>query len=501
MKTLPLLLACALAAPAAAQCSDALSLARNQLSATGAGGYALFAGGTQGMSGLTLVDVYDVAANTWSVTELSAPRGGIGAASVGNVAVFAGGGFFTAFGSYATLDVVDIFDVSAGTRTTAQLSVRRMFPAAAAAGTKIVVAGGIHAGAPPFSMHDTVDIYDTATGTWTAAQLSQARYLMAAAGAGDFALFAGGHDGALPVATVDVYHAPSGTWVTSALSLPRMQATAAALGSRIYVAGGLVWTGTDFVATDVVDVYDTATGTWSVTALSTPRRLAAATSVGGKLYVAGGDGPGGPSDVVDVFDGATWSTLRLSEAREAVVGCSTQGTALFAGGLTAGDALTPTVDRFSAGGPSSFCFGDGSGAQCACGNAGAIGEGCANSSGRGARLDGAGCNAVSADSLRLDIGGLPAAQPVLLFAGQNATVGGAGAVFGDGLRCAGGAVHRLGVHAGNAAGTSSWGPGLIAAQGWGAGDTRRFQAWYRDPAGPCGTGYNLSNGVEVTFVP
>jgi hypothetical protein len=31
------------------------------------------------------------------------------------------------------------------------------------------------------------------------------------------------------------------------------------------------------------------------------------------------------------------------------------------------------------------------------------------------------------------------------------------------------------------------------------GDTWRFQAWYRDPAGPCGTGFNLSNGLEVTF--
>jgi hypothetical protein len=38
--------------------------------------------------------------------------------------------------------------------------------------------------------------------------------------------------------------------------------------------------------------------------------------------------------------------------------------------------------------------------------------------------------------------------------------------------------------------------------GWASGDLRRFQTWYRDPTGsPCGAGFNLSHGVEVTFTP
>ncbi len=34
-----------------------------------------------------------------------------------------------------------------------------------------------------------------------------------------------------------------------------------------------------------------------------------------------------------------------------------------------------------------------------------------------------------------------------------------------------------------------------------AGETWYFQGWYRDPMGPCGTAFNLSNGLAVTFAP
>ncbi|MCB9915954.1 MAG: hypothetical protein H6828_12560 [Planctomycetes bacterium] len=176
------------------------------------------------------------------------------------------------------------------------------------------------------------------------------------------------------------------------------------------------------------------------------------------------------------------------EARSAVSG---------SGGEVIGFQLVQT----SSGSPfTGYCFGDGSGTACPCGNAGGAGEGCANSSGAGATLGAIGSTSASVDDQVFQAGGLLPNRPALLFVGDNAVNGGNGTVFGDGLRCAGGNIVRLGVRVPDALGAAHWGPGLAAQGGWSAGQTKRFQVWYRDPiASPCGSAFNLTNGLEVGF--
>ena len=67
-------------------------------------------------------------------------------------------------------------------------------------------------------------------------------------------------------------------------------------------------------------------------------------------------------------------------------------------------------------------------------------------------------------------------------------------------------VFRFPAQTSGASGHASLGPGLVAtSQNFApngdieSGGTWRFQAWYRDPNGSCGTGFNLSNGVKVEF--
>jgi hypothetical protein len=86
--------------------------------------------------------------------------------------------------------------------------------------------------------------------------------------------------------------------------------------------------------------------------------------------------------------------------------------------------------------------------------------------------------------------------------GNQQAGGGLGVPFLDGLRCVSGQIFRF-----PAKGISSFshleqrdvvaGTGLLIQ----AGVTWNFQAWYRNPPGPCGLGANLSNALSVTFTP
>lgn len=147
---------------------------------------------------------------------------------------------------------------------------------------------------------------------------------------------------------------------------------------------------------------------------------------------------------------------------------------------------------------SAYCFGDGSGTPCPCGNAGTSGNGCANGSfAEGAHLEASG----EIDGVLLTLTQGTPGEPVLFFQGVNAVNGGAGVLFGDGLRCAGGSLVRLGVESMDANGESTL-SGTIQRNGGGAapGETRYYQGWYRNPTGsPCGFTFNLSNGVQVDY--
>jgi hypothetical protein len=157
------------------------------------------------------------------------------------------------------------------------------------------------------------------------------------------------------------------------------------------------------------------------------------------------------------------------------------------------------VVEYDVGQATAYCFGDGTGAACPCGNNGGPGEGCANSSGSGATVASTGSTSVAADDLGFNAQNLLPGQGTLLFVANNAL---AGQVFGDGLRCAGGGLIRLGVKMPDGSGSASWGPGLGVKGGWVAGDIRRFQVWYRDPGmSPCATEFNTSHGLELLFQP
>lgn len=150
-----------------------------------------------------------------------------------------------------------------------------------------------------------------------------------------------------------------------------------------------------------------------------------------------------------------------------------------------------------------FCFGDGSGAICPCGTSGPAGRGCPTSTGPGSRLRAIGTASVAADTLTLWVTDAPEGLTVLFFQGSARTAGGAGAPFGEGLRCAGGALVRIArkTQSFNWAAYPHPGDAPISQLGFVApGDTRHYQVWFQDSPGLCGPPTsNFSNGYTVTW--
>lgn len=134
-------------------------------------------------------------------------------------------------------------------------------------------------------------------------------------------------------------------------------------------------------------------------------------------------------------------------------------------------------------------------------------DGCTNSTGKGGALEHlSGTTSVAADDLVLRAKGLPVNQFGLCFMGPSTIDN---APLGDGLRCVDSPLYRFGIRSTGSAGRFDSGPGLVAYGDQAfdslghifSGQTWYFQAWYRDPGGPCGAGSNLTSALAVTFEP
>jgi len=150
-----------------------------------------------------------------------------------------------------------------------------------------------------------------------------------------------------------------------------------------------------------------------------------------------------------------------------------------------------------------LCAGDGSATACPCGNSGGTGRGCASSvEPNGALLAASGTASVGNDTLVLNGSGMPDSS-ALYFQGTTSAAGGAGAAFGDGLRCASGSVTRLGTKT-NVAGVSQYPAAgdvpISVLGGLAPGDVRVYQVWYRNAATFCTADtFNLTNGLQLTW--
>ena len=121
----------------------------------------------------------------------------------------------------------------------------------------------------------------------------------------------------------------------------------------------------------------------------------------------------------------------------------------------------------------------------------------ANSSGQPASIAASGTTSIAANDLELSVSQAAAQALGLFYHGPNQVQ----MPFGDGLRCVGGLTNRLAILQTDSSGFASFHLDLQAAANISANTTRHFQFWFRDPQGPGGTGYNLSDALSIGFCP
>jgi len=127
-----------------------------------------------------------------------------------------------------------------------------------------------------------------------------------------------------------------------------------------------------------------------------------------------------------------------------------------------------------------------------------------NSVGPGATIGMSGLQLITVNYFNVTATGVPPSHAGLFYYGPNQIQ----TAFGDGFRCVGGPLHRLNPPVFSSAwgfatkqvdftsGPAASGPGAILS-----GSTWNFQYWYRDSSGTSARGFNLSDGLQVTFGP
>jgi hypothetical protein len=162
----------------------------------------------------------------------------------------------------------------------------------------------------------------------------------------------------------------------------------------------------------------------------------------------------------------------------------------------------------------SFCEGDGSlPTPCPCANFGQPGHGCDNSIGTGgAVLTSLGGASLAVDTLSLTSTGERATALSVFLQGTTRLAN--GVPYGDGVRCVGGILKRIGVKSAVGGSVTYPGPGDLTISAKSAalgnvihpGETRYYQVYYRDPTAtfcppPAGSTFNTSDGQIIPWSP
>jgi hypothetical protein len=335
----------------------ALSIARDNVAGASVGNFALFGGGTYGVTSgtfpmqtttivqATTVDAYNKKLTRSTPTVLSYSADGVSGVGGDNYAVFAGGlnkGTTSGYANYSNVATANAYDKSLTRTTATSLSRARYGIKTARAGSYGLFAGGSYYNSGYYPAQN-VDAYNPSLTRTTATAISTSTqnasnvgtsfgdyalfqcysgspnliaynssltktdlgYIVAlngpsamgAASTGTHAIFAGGINGTVEYNAVYAYDESFTKTVIASLPIARGQITSASLGENAIFAGGCT-DGEKGTYTADVDVYDASLTRKTMTPLSSVLKNRGVATIGDYALFAGGNPY---SDIVEAY--------------------------------------------------------------------------------------------------------------------------------------------------------------------------------------------------------
>lgn len=298
-----------------------------------------------GSPGSSVVDIYNSSTGGWSVTALSQGRFSLGATSVGDLAIFAGG--CLSYSLAQDTATVDIYNTSNGQWTTSSLSSPRAFVGAVTVGLNAYFAGGATGATDgvPSGYSNVIDVFNASNGAWSTLNMPSARFDFTPVAIGTNIIFFGGG-----ASSVDILNTTNDTWTTTNLGETQIVSerdgySACTVGPYAVFYGGTY--GGQYL--NNVDVYDSLTNTWSRTTAPSNEGYGAAAALGSDAIFAGGIDASylaGAQNFDAGSDSFSAVTL-LSVGRYGLAATAVGNDLIFAGGASNGGQLVSTVDIYS----------------------------------------------------------------------------------------------------------------------------------------------------------
>jgi N-acetylneuraminic acid mutarotase len=197
----------------------------------------------------TNVHIYDLVTQNWNIIHTSRARWGVSTIAAGDKIFFAGGVDDDGYSATSATSIVDIYDLTTNTWTISNLSEARGYCKAAVAGNKVFFAGGLKNNQ---SLSSKVDIYDLQTNSWSSTLLpGGARAIVGAVASQNKVLFCGGYTVyedpigwgmvlTTPSSAIDVYDNSTGQWSASTMAVNKDGFAAISINGKVYLAGGTV---------------------------------------------------------------------------------------------------------------------------------------------------------------------------------------------------------------------------------------------------------------------